>query len=1024
MLRGNDIKVLRKILLLLIFLLIPSAYAINPFVKGYPVKVEWLDNKILVATRNGFYMISVNGSIERFLRAKSITDFNVSKDMIVITQAIKDFPNVNAYNIVNFNLLWSFEPKMNVFDMNLLWQEMQSRSWRVKCSDTCAILSGHKLYLLNRKGKEIAEFKASNDLWDVQKIGKRYYVASQDGNIYVLDENLKLIEKRKVCKDFLLINPVSNQTMARITRSVWQIEGNAMICEDGNIVFLDSSKSYEVKRYSKQMLHDYYSRHAERESGYGSELFKNLKIKRYGNNYIVYANDVVAVFENKTLRWKSGIRNFGLDVYNNRIYVITRSYEKGKIEVYSLENGSKLDEFSFKQVECDEDGYVISVSKYGIFVASACEFTLLSHKGAVKWYIERRGYLNMITTDNSMIFFSDKRGSMLDDLTIFSVIGVKDNKLWYYSLPNSMRKKGYIKDIKVFANKIALLYSTLEGKDRVIVLDENGNKLGIFRISDRKYAGILDNYLLNKTVMQAVKNFSFQELESIPAEIIEGRLKDAVEKYGREAVIMFMNKIRTFPLNISILMKFKSIDLKHIEELRYWERIRSIDVCDYNGDGTEDLILNGEGIFVVRDGKNMKEIKLIDRDRWKYENDFNRKLVKNFTASWFDEDYVVLCMGDVNNDRKVDLLLIAPRGFYRFMESYKDGYKIRWEKYYKNLQWDGVRKIEDIDGDGISDFIAPFHRPNMPPILRFISTRNHAKILELTPGAFSLKFSDLDNDGKKEIIIVYDDPGYGAKILIKSRTLEWSYEKLKEFWEVWDTYGNFMPLAVIEDMSGDNVKEIAIAAFSRNDKGVKLLIFDVKNNKLLKMIDLEKSEFEFEEYAWTLSNSVEFKDMLFLSAPDLRRRDGRVFVYNISSDRLEAIINMNIGRIFVNNKIMLVGKDGDLMDVKKIKKGKANVRTKNEKVSVSTDADYFLKIYVDGILAAAKRTRNIGMRLTSGKHELRIDMLDRNGFERIEYVRVNTFNPSSTSLLNLILLISIAVYAIIKVIRWKWLLKQ
>ena len=224
--------------LMLGFLLIPGVFAanINPFLFSEPVKIEKTQQHWVVGTESILYILSSDGNLVNFLNTRELTDFLIDEDRIIITQRIQDFPNVQAYTFPELKPLWKFEPKMRVFDINLLWEEKETKTWRVKTlGNFYAIASGHKFYILNKNGKFVKQFQTENDVWDFEEIDGKYYLGSQDGNIYVLNQDLEMIEKIKVCRDFKIINPLTNQTQVKLTRSVWQIENGLGICEDGSV---------------------------------------------------------------------------------------------------------------------------------------------------------------------------------------------------------------------------------------------------------------------------------------------------------------------------------------------------------------------------------------------------------------------------------------------------------------------------------------------------------------------------------------------------------------------------------------------------------------------------------------------------------------------------------------------------------------------------------------------------------------------------------------------------------------------
>ena len=1024
-------KILKLLFLTIIIslFLVKTSFSlqISPVVSGKPIKIKETDNYYVVGLQNMLYVFEKNGTLKNYIDVKELSDFLIDNKKIIITETSQRFPNVKAYSFPELKLLWEFEPKMLVFDINLVWQEKEPKSWRIKkISDGYGLCSGYRFYIMSKDGKVLNEFKAENDVWDfVEKNGK-YYLACQDGNVYVLNKNLELEEKIKACLDYKLINPISNTTKIIIPRSAWEITEDLIVaCEDGNVYFINEKRREVIETYPSQLLYSYYSEN-ERETSFFDQMYKNLKIKKFGNKTIAFTTSKIVVIENNEIKWEKAVDLFDLDSYGNEIYAINSKYGNEIISIYDISNGEKLDELFLNKLQCKKSGYKIFSNENNILIASPCEIKLIKKNGDVKWYFPLAESLNYEELNGTYIFFNDNRENILDDLQAYFLVAVKDGKfLWEYILPYKMRENGEIVDIKTLnSGKVILFYSEDKGNNKIIVLNaEDGKVENILNATDRIFAGVLDNYLLNETLMETIREFNFSIIDQIPEEIKEGRIQEAIQMYGNSNVRNWLNIIENLPLDLEILENFRHIDFQNINDMMMRRNIRKMDVCDYNNDGYDDLLISAEGYIVLRDGKDMKELWLKDRDTWKYENGFNRPYKENFTASWYDSDYIVFCVDDINNDDKKDLLLVAPSGEYKLLLSQNNNYTVKWKRYVRNLKWDRVKKIKDIDGDGISEFIIPVWQLNRPDIVKFVSIENHKELNSLILHKFSIEFNqdDINNDGKNESIIFYEHEG--GKLKIFSSNYDWAYSKIENFWDVWNKYNYMLPCVIVDDMNNDGIKEIACGIVNKNREGAKLFFMDTKNEKKMKDIDIEKSRFEFDEREWAFVTSMKRKgDLLIFTMPVMNweNENGKVCIYNISSDSIDSFIHLDTKRIIKDKEIILIGVNGEIYNVKESKDNNVSINVNGNLVNIKIDGDSYTNVYVDGTFSASTRKNNISMRLSNGNHEIAIHVINRDGYEKIIYKNISTFAPSSLSFLNIIFVVMIVIYISIKaVIKWK-----
>ena len=251
-------------------------------------------------------------------------------------------------------------------------------------------------------------------------------------------------------------------------------------------------------------------------------------------------------------------------------------------------------------------------------------------------------------------------------------------------------------------------------------------------------------------------------------------------------------------------------------------------VFDFNNDGREDYLLGGAKGYPTRLMTQVNAGKFVELTIPDFIND------QNF------EDTVAACL-DFNNDGFLDIILGSasnedslsienyPLRLYVFNPS-KDIFE---RKEFNNVFVSTTSiLIEDFDGDGIEDI--------------FIGARNHPKYYPDAPKSYVLKgtdngfvdatqdwfkdpyfgmvtdakYEDLDNDGKKELIVIGE--WMSPKVFefndgFKNVTEDYGMSNLTGLWENMH----------IEDLNGDGYKDIILA-----NRGVDNLYRATKDNPL------------------------------------------------------------------------------------------------------------------------------------------------------------------------------------------------
>ena len=1015
---------LRKIFLLL-FLLFPlvNAEQLNPSAAGIPVKIAETEQYFVVGSSNMVRIFSKSGELIKFLNVDGLSDFAIDGDRIYVVTSSQHFPNIRAYSFPELENLWYYIPRMLVFDRNLVWQEKETKSWKVKLtSNGILVCSGYTLYLFDREGNVLNTFEAKNDVWDVAEDEDYIYLATQEGVVYKLDKSLNLKEKIKVCERFNVVDVIANKTLASISRSVWQVYPEAASCEDGDVVLLNSKKRIEVTRYSENFLNTYYSK-IRRETAPGDALYKNVRMLKTPRGILAFSPKNLVLIVDEERKWSLPLRVYAASFYNDKIYV-ANGMEYGNEVIKVLDtNGNVVEELKVSALKgCSPSAYVIHAGKKGVLLASDCEIKLIGYSGNIRWYFPFQRNPSYLKKGDIYMVYSGV-SSPFDTLSFYSLSAFQNNKLkWNWVLPKELREKGYIKDVKLLNDKVVLWFFEPQAeRGKLIVLDVyTGKLLKKLNASTRTYAGLFDKYLLNSTFVNIVRNFNYSVFEGIPEEIFEGRIEDAVRIYDEESVRKWMEILNNLPLNYTLLLSFRDFEWSGAHHLMFSPVIRKLYVCDANGDGYDDLIVSTRDAIFVRDGRDLKELWLVDREHWRYDNEINRKYKKNFTADWLREESSLICVGDVNGDSKTDFFLIN-WGFFALLESNGSGYVVKWNITSRNVGWEFAKGVGDIDYDGVTDVLFPVWKVDAPPEVRIVSGKTGEEITRFRSHEFSFYplVGDVNGDDKFESLLYFER--YGAKLELLSPQFEWKYEKIERFHEVKEKYGIGKPATIVKDVDGDGISDVVFAIAS-DEGGVKLIFVNAKNDKIIKKVVIEKGVRETDEREWMYTNDIESSDeLLFFSVPVPRwrtDRKGKVCMFNLTSGKVAGSLYREIRELVVDgNAVLGLGNNGEVVPIDLRKKIDYEFTVNNDRIRVRSEG-YYIKIFVDNTLSAAS-DNEIEIRLPAGEHEISVSFTDEDGYERIFSHRVVIEGVPLTYSLNLALLALIACAAAWKVGVWK-----
>ncbi len=995
-------RVWNSVRLLLPLFLLASVFAaqVNPFAGGAPVKLGKAGGKYIVATESSLRVFSEDGELEGMLSVPGITDFAVSGGVLVLTSSQQDAPNVRAFSFPGLEPEWNFTPAMEVFDLSLVWTERETRSWRVlPIRDGFGIASGYTLYIISTDGKLRGNFTAGSDIWDFAE-NDGYWLATQEGAVYHISRDMELVEKRKVCRDYVLREQLSNRTMGTYTRSVWTITGSlAAACEDGYIHFLGSGKSYRLKRLTDRSLYSYYYSQ-RRESGYGSPMFGNIRTMDAGGYTVAWSGEKVAVFREGELLWEKGMEIAALDAGGGKLYVLSEaSGGKGSLKEYDLRTGELLKERKIKQLECKNPQYRL-LGEDGL-VASNCEVQL-----AGRWYFPGALKADFLQDGEFTLVFMDNGRAQYDNPKFHAMLALNGSEvLWSYRLPFELAYSGYLTMPAVGERYVVAAYRGEErGRDRLVVIDRNTGEAVIRNATSWIYGGGLDRYLRNESLVKFVENYSFSALESIPPEVKYGGYD--FRDYDELQLLSWLRVLSELPAPAKVIETLRWVIPERKNYLMRRE-IRTVETCDYNGDGTEDFLVNAGDYFVVLDGSTLDELAIIDGQKWRY----TALNLTNYTAPWFNNG-IVLCFDDFSGDGRAELVVLSWEGNVSLIE----GGRVRWTRKYGNLDVEMSRKIGDIDSDGVENLLIHQWVEDGPAKISLINPRDGFLRFQFPSNQYFLaaRVGDANGDGMPENVVVYDDEG--AHVVVFSPRYKFELDG-SELWQTMTQFGTVMPVTVVDGK--------IIVGISRrwNEAASALAIFDGTTKELDRVIPLSgrvEDELDWNEWRYFPELRKYGKKLAFF-APGLENEEGgQYMVYDYGKGEQELLFSSPIKRTFLyGGSLGLIGASGEVYVFSLEEFPAPEVSVDGPEVRIRTDSRFYTRVYVDDLPAFSGRAGEITLRLPNGKHRLATVLMNQEGLQRVFPSEIETFSSTDLGFLNKLLLALLAIAAAAKVVK-KW----
>lgn len=874
-------------------------------------ETDYIDTEqdfVIIGTELGIYIFTSNGTLNNFIQTSSrvtnivtISDANGNdQNEIIFSTTNTYFPNVLCYDILTGEKIWDFSSETEVFDMDMLWTTKQVEVFDIEVSESNEVIyltAGYNVYCLNSEnGQRLSMFEGTDNMWEITLIHDGVFVGDQNGYVYRLEEeSLDFIWKQLTSKSYNVVNPSTKEMLGTVKRSVWDIAGlsidnNQKIsvsCEDGYVYILDYEEgtiqnSVEIIDYVDSLLYSYYGDYPLPTSSYDYNFF-NLRLKIIPDVTNDGFEDIMAytypsgktggeyqgakmgtyIINSQTLEIKAKNENLDLSKITTLETITNTTLQETFVLLPSGKSGS-LEKIKLISTKDCSTYQTISINSTA---GSSGQNTYMIKTLEDEFFLLSSRYGDVIKTDmNGNIAWTYQRLLNID-IEHADLVGTNEMDLFVYSTEN-------INDDDSLENTPSRVFYAIDVDTKSIEWS--------YEMSYEEY--------LNTTGLQGVQVFG--DINNDGKNDIVA-YKQRPHDWGRGDEYGNYTRIVVFSGNGSILYEkplttdtyygfyeefltnpayYSTISPEELQWMRRDRRIRktieSLDIIsDVTGDGVSDFLVGGWSDVFIVDSSNGEIIWTRTYNKDYYENPSASGInpMENYEWNWADNERLhYYSLGDHNEDGYDELLQVSWENMF-ILKSRHLGTSFEYMVYKEISFTDGhfekenLKIIDDVNGDGQLDIVCLIHVEDSPSIYKVLNGQTGAELLEFERDGttMDLGVADFNNDGFSDSIVFYAYGSGGPRLEVlsgSSNEVLWSYLEYEETWMIRDVYGisSIMPACYIEDINNDGADDFVIGRSLPWDAGADLLVYDLKNNKLLKTIELEsiESEKEMRDIRW------------------------------------------------------------------------------------------------------------------------------------------------------------------------------
>ena len=339
------------------------------------------------------------------------------------------------------------------------------------------------------------------------------------------------------------------------------------------------------------------------------------------------------------------------------------------------------------------------------------------------------------------------------------------------------------------------------------------------------------------------------------------------------------------------------------------------------------------------------------------------------------------------------------------------------------------RLVEDLDGDGVKEIAFQVHRENQPSQGVFLSPATGDDLIlvdsyDQRSVTVDLASADLDGDKRADTILFqrWVEGKDGPRLRVvggQAGSVVWEFNDYKEqnLFDRSDYQGPIMPATPISDITGDGIADLALVEFLPWQAGVKVVLYDVVNDRVVKEIVVEEIDISNNpDMRWHPGLLVremgdfdgdgrkELVVITFLGDSE-REKEPRLLVVDIHREETVAdfsVVGSELFELGTTSQFGVVGLTGEISlldvanDLRITSPAEDGVHTSPLTVQWSGGADGALnQVLIDGVEVARTNEKEFIVAVARGEHDLTIRSLDEHGRGAYRAVRFSVDKSSS-----------------------------